>query len=146
VDKGHGRVEKRTLRTTPILTTQEKWRGLRQGIEIVRERTVGRATTVETVLAITSLPGDRADAQALLAATRGHWSIENELHYVRDVTLGEDACRVRAGNAPQVLAALRNAVVHLLATVPARNHPEAIELLQIDPAQARSLIGIPQLE
>jgi hypothetical protein len=146
VDKGHGRVEKRTLRTTPILTTQEKWRGLRQGIEIVRERTVAGATTVETVLAITSLPGDRADAQALLAATRGHWSIENELHYVRDVTLGEDACRVRAGHAPQVLAALRNAVVHLLADVPARSHPEAIELLQINPAQALALIGIPQIE
>jgi predicted transposase YbfD/YdcC len=146
VDKGHGRVEKRTLRATPILTTRQKWRGVRQGIEITRERTIAGTTTVETVLAITSLSGERANAQALLTATRDHWAIENELHYVRDVTLGEDACRVRAGHAPQVLAALRNAIVHLLAAVPARSRPEAIERLQINPAEALALIGIPQIE
>jgi hypothetical protein len=146
VEKGPGRVEKRTPRTAPILTAHEDWRGLQQGIEIVRERTVAGVTAVETALAITGLPGGRADAQALLAATRGQWSIENELHYVRDVTLGEDACRVRKGHAPQVLAALRNAVARLLAEVPAHSHPEAIEILQINPAQALDLIGIPQIE
>jgi predicted transposase YbfD/YdcC len=74
---------------------------------------------VEAVYGITSLRRDAADAAALLALVRGHWGIENGLHYVRDVTLGEDACRVRTGNAPQVLAALRNAVVHLLEGVEA---------------------------
>jgi hypothetical protein len=68
------------------------------------------------------------------------------LHYVRDVTLGEDACRVRRGTAPQVLAALRNAVVHLLAEVGAGSRPEAIERLQIHHNEARKLIGIPQAE
>ena len=95
---------------------------------------------------ITSLSADRANAAALLTFLRDHWQIENGLHYVRDVTLGEDACRVRSGTAPQVLAALRNAVVHLLATVSAESHPEAIELLQIHPEEARRLIGIPQSE
>ena len=85
-----------------------------------------------------------ADAADLLELLRNHWRIENCLHYVRDVTLGEDACRVRKGTAPQVLAALRNAVVHLLAQVPADSRPEAIELLQIHPERARELIGIPQ--
>jgi hypothetical protein len=50
----------------------------------------------------------------LLALTRRHWHIEHRLHYVRDVTLGEDACQVRSGRAPQVLAALRNAALGLL--------------------------------
>jgi hypothetical protein len=55
-----------------------------------------------------------ADAKRLLALDRGHWGIENGLHHVRDVTLGEDACRVRSQNAPQVLAAARNLALGLL--------------------------------
>ena len=66
------------------------------------------------VYAITSLSPARADAARLLALSRAHWDIENRLHWVRDVTLGEDACRVRTGSAPQVLAACRNAVLTLL--------------------------------
>jgi hypothetical protein len=49
-----------------------------------------------------------------LHAVRRHWHIENRLHWPRDVTLGEDACQVRSGHAPQALAALRNCVVGLL--------------------------------
>jgi hypothetical protein len=146
VDKGHGRTEKRTLRTTTILTAAPQWAGLKQGFEITRERTIKGVKTVEVVHGITSLSPRRADAATLLGLLRGHWLIENELHYVRDVTLGEDACRVRSGNAPQVLAALRNAVVHLLAQVDAQSCPEAIELLQIHPDQAKNLIGIPHSE
>ncbi len=88
----------------------------------------------------------RADAATLRGLVRDHWGIENPLHYVRDVTLGEDTRRVRKGAAPQVLAALRNAVVHLLSGVRAKNHSEAIEQLQIHPDQAQALIGIPQGE
>lgn len=146
VEKGHGRVEKRTLQTTRILTLGQKWKGLKQGFKITRERTVKGTTTVEVVYGITSLPPDRADAAALLVYLRDHWHIENGLHYVRDVTLGEDACRVRSQNAPQVLAALRNAVIHLLTSVRAKSRPEAIEQLQVDPEAAKRLIGIHQSE
>jgi hypothetical protein len=93
-----------------------------------------------------SLSEGRATATDLLGHLRDHWKIENELHYVRDVTFKEDACRVRSGTAPQVLAALRNAVVHLLSQIPAKSYPEALEHLQIHPAEARQLIGIPQSE
>ena len=62
---------------------------------------------------LTSLPAPTPAATAL-RATRRHWQIENRLHVPRDVTLGEDACQVRSGRAPQVLAAVRNAVVGLL--------------------------------
>jgi predicted transposase YbfD/YdcC len=146
VDKGHGREEKRTLRTTSTLTLQQKWPGLVQGFELRRERRTKGKTTVEVVYGITSLSTDQADAAKLLVFVRDHWKIENKLHYIRDVTLGEDACRVRSGSAPQVLAALRNAVVHLLAGMMTDHCPEAIELMQIDPDQARNLIGIPQSE
>jgi predicted transposase YbfD/YdcC len=114
VDKAHGRLEKRTLRVTTILTLHQKWPGLAQGFELTRERREKGATTVEVVHGITSLKPEKAGAKRLLELTRAHWAIENQLHYVRDVTLGEDACRVRRGVAPQVLAALRIVVVHLL--------------------------------
>jgi predicted transposase YbfD/YdcC len=120
--------------------------GLKQGFEITRERTAKGQTTVEVDYGITSLGPDEADAARLLDLVRGHWRIENELHYVRDVTLGEDACRVRTGNAPQVLAALRNTVIHLLRDVPADSRPAAIEQLNVTPDRALELIGIPPIQ
>lgn len=146
-DKGHGRIEIRTLRTTSILTRGQLWKGMKQGFEITRERTVKGVKTVEVVCGATSLSPERADAKTLLELNRGHWPIENGLHYVRDVTLGEDACRVRSGATPQVLAAFRNVVVYLLTKVAgAKSRPEAIERLQIDPEMAKELIGIPPCE
>jgi predicted transposase YbfD/YdcC len=124
----------------------ERWPGLAQGFEITRERTAAGETTVEVAYGITSLPPGEADAARLLALVRDHWRIENCLHYVRDVTLGEDACRVRSGSAPQVLAALRNAVVHLLTEVPAESRAAATERLQARPTEALQLIGIPPRE
>lgn len=79
-----------------------------------RERTEQGRTTVEDVYGITSLTRAQADAGRLLDLLRGHWGIENGLHYVRDVTLGEDGCRVRKGAAATVLAGLRNAALVLL--------------------------------
>jgi hypothetical protein len=146
LDKGHGRREKRTLRTTTLLTVHERWPGLAQGFEVTRERTAGGKTTVEVAYGVTSLTPAEAPAERLLGLLREHWRIENCLHYVRDVTLGEDACRVRRGNAPQVLAGLRNAVVHLLAGVEAESRPAALERLQARPAEALGLLGFPWVE
>jgi predicted transposase YbfD/YdcC len=91
---------------------------------------------------ITSLSAEPADAAALLGDGRTHWRIEKERHYVRDVTPGEDACRVRSAHAPRVRAALRNAVIHLLRDVGAKSGPEAIERLPVNPTKAQELIGI----
>lgn len=93
---------------------QAAWPGLRQVYQITRQRWGKGKHTVEVAYRITSLEPERADAKRLLALDRGHWGIENGLHHVRDVTLGEDACRVRSNNAPQVLAAARNLVLALL--------------------------------
>ena len=143
MEKGHGRVEKRTVRTTSILTLHQKWPGLAQGLEITRERTVKGTTTVEVEYAMTSLKPKEADAQRMAGLVREHWGIENELHYVRDVTFGEDASRVRKGSAPQVLAAVRNAVVHLLFGLGARNCAAAIRRLNARPEEALMLLHLP---
>jgi len=80
------------------------------------ERTTVRngKTTVEVQFAITSVTREQADAAKLLACWRGHWHIENRLHWIRDVVYGEDKCQVRSGHGPQNLAALRNAAINLL--------------------------------
>lgn len=150
VDKGHGRLERRTLRTTTILTQGVKWPGLAQGFEITRERTEKGTTTVEVVHGITSLTPEKADAKRLLQLSREHWGIENQSHYVRDVTLGEDACRVRKGAAPQVLAALRNAVVYLVSGVAQAcqtvvSRAGVIRRLSCQPDEALHLLDLPSL-
>jgi hypothetical protein len=119
---------------------------MKQGFELRRERVIRGERSVEVLYGVTSLSPERADAADLLRLMRDHWQIENGLHWVRDVTLGEDACRVRTGSAPQVLAALRNAVVHLLAQVDAPSYPAAIEQLQVRPELAKELIGLPDRE
>jgi predicted transposase YbfD/YdcC len=79
-----------------------------------RTRRIKGKTTVETVCAVTSLGPEQASAKRLLGISRGHWAIENRLHWVRDMSLGEDACRVRTGEAPEILAAIRNSVLRLI--------------------------------
>jgi hypothetical protein len=145
-DKAHGRLEKRTLRLTATLTKRQGWAGLAQGFELVRERTEGGKTTVEVVYGITSLSRDEADARRLLGLTRGHWGIENGAHYRRDVTLGEDASRTRKGSAPEVMAALRNAVIHVLSDVVAPSLASAMRTMNNCLSQALGLLGLPQLE
>jgi hypothetical protein len=116
VAKGHGRRERRTVIATTELTTylQPHWPGLQQVYQITRERWESGEHTAEVAYRITSLKPDQADAVRLLELDRGHWGIENGLHHVRDVTLGEDACRVRSRNAPQLMAAARNLALGLL--------------------------------
>jgi predicted transposase YbfD/YdcC len=79
-----------------------------------RRRRKGGKESVEVVCGITSLSPRQADASRLLALSRGHWNIENRLHWVRDVTLREDECRVRHPVIAQTLACLRNAAIRLL--------------------------------
>jgi hypothetical protein len=90
------------------------WEDVGQVYQITRERREGDEHAVEVAYRITSLKPAPAEATRLLELDRGHWGIENGLHHVRDVTLGEDACRVRSGNAPQLLAAARNLALGLL--------------------------------
>lgn len=146
IDKGHGRRERRTLRTTSILTKAQDWKGLKQGFELVRERTIKGETTREVVHGITSLSPERANACRLLDLTREHWAIENGLHYRRDVTLSEDASQIYCGTAPQVMAALRNTVIQLLSQLKPKSLAAAIRTVTHNISLALELIGLPQNE
>jgi hypothetical protein len=94
-----------------MLNAYLDWPGVARGGRLEITVTVGGKTSVEVHLLVTSVPPDRADAATLLRWSRGHWGIENRLHYVRDVTLVEDATRTRSGSGPQILAALRNLAI-----------------------------------
>jgi hypothetical protein len=121
----------------------EKWPGLKQGFRVRRWGIRNGKPYEEVVHGITSLPPEKADAKRLLELVREHWRIENSLHYIRDVTLGEDASRVRCGSAPEVMAALRNVAVHLLAQVDVDNHAQATRRLAAQPQQAIDLLSHP---
>jgi len=110
---GHGRIERRRLWALPIYDDFLTWPGARVMLRLERTLTQKRTgkETVELDYALCSLGLDQVSAEELLALWRGHWLIENQLHWVRDVTLGEDASRVRRGQAPQALAAIRNVVI-----------------------------------
>lgn len=113
-NKGHGRVETRRLRSSQRLRGYLNWPGIEQVCVLERVRRIGGQEQRETVFAITSLTPQQASAGRLLELARGHWGIENEVHWVKDVVLGEDACRVRTKAGPQVLSGLRNSVLRLL--------------------------------
>ena len=70
--------------------------------------------TQEVQYAVCSLSREIADAAFLLSQWRGHWGIENRLHWVRDVSFGEDNCQVKTGHGPQNLATFRNMAISLL--------------------------------
>jgi hypothetical protein len=113
-DKGHGRREHRRLQASDRLSGQLDWPDAAQVCRLVRRVHRNGKTTLEVQYAVTSVPRSLAGARQLLAWWRGHWSIENRLHYVRDVALAEDASRIRKGHAPQNLAALRNGLISWL--------------------------------
>ena len=126
LDKGHGRRERRTLKATTALNEYLDWPGVAQVGQVESEVVKDGKTTHETRYFITSVSRALADASQLLKWARGHWSIENRSHYVRDVTMGEDSSRIRKGSGPQVIAALRNAAIGFLRTMGVTNIAEAL--------------------
>ncbi len=114
----HGeRIEYRRLTASTALVGDSDWPGLQQALRIERRvihQRTGRLLRAETAYAVTSASPRRATPPQLLALWRGHWGIENCLHYIRDVAFDEDRATVRARHAPQVLAAFRNAAIGLI--------------------------------
>jgi hypothetical protein len=88
------------------------WPGLGQIARLERTRLIGDKSSTEIVYLITSLAPNQAGPERLLELVRTHWAIENKLHHVRDVTMNEDRCRVRAGARP--LATLRNTAIGII--------------------------------
>ncbi len=113
--RGHGRIEKRTVKAVTV-TAGLLFPHAAQAIQITRRtrRISERKWRTETSYAITSLPAAQARPAQLAEWIRGHWKIENQLHWVRDVTLGEDLSQARTGTGPHVMAAIRNLVISIL--------------------------------
>lgn len=139
----HGdRRESRRLLASTALNAYLDWPYVQQVCCVERSVTTQGATCQDIRYAITSLSPDKATALQLLQVWRGHWSIENRLHYVRDVTMGEDASQVRTGSAPQVMAALRNLTVGLLHRTGATNIAAALRHYSYKPKEALALLGV----
>ena len=114
VDGGHGRIETRkftVVHDVEWLRERHKFAGLK-GVVVVdsRRETNGKVET-ETRLFITSSP---LDAERIGVYVRGHWAIENSLHWVMDMTFRDDECRVRTGHGPVNLATIRHMAQNLL--------------------------------
>jgi predicted transposase YbfD/YdcC len=145
--KGHGRQEVREIWTSTQMNGhfKDEWAGIAQVWMIKRTVIEKGEERVEVVYGMTSLPRKKADAKRILELNRKHWSIENRLHYRRDVTLGEDASQVRVKGAPEVLAALNGGILAFMDFLGVKNvakqmrhycaqYEEALQLLFGNPA------------
>ena len=114
IDGDHGRIETRCYTVLPLMyafSFKEKWRGLQSFIKVESKREINNRISVENRYYISSL---KPDAKKIGDGIRGHWSIENSLHWCLDVIFNEDECRIRTGHAPENIALIRRFVLSLL--------------------------------
>ena len=142
--RGHGRREIRTLKILSVSTGID-FPHAAQAIQIRRRRRrldQPKRFTTETVYAITNLLAHQAKPMHLADWIRGHWSIENKVHWVRDVTYDEDRSHIRTGAGSQVMAALRNAAIGALRLAGATNIAAANRHHARDANRPLALLGI----
>lgn len=144
----HGRREERRLwaLADPEVNAYLGWPWLAQICRVERWRQQVRQGQVvqsehEVSYAITSASPERADAAVLLRTIRGHWGIENQTHYVRDVTFDEDRSQIRTGAAPQAFAASKNLAIALLRRRGWTNIAAAVRSYAGRPARAVALVA-----
>jgi predicted transposase YbfD/YdcC len=144
VDSGHGRLEQRRLTASSALLGYSDWPGLAQVFQIERGVTMKKSEKQrhEVVYGVTSLSPDQAGPERLLGLVRQHWQIENQVHWVRDVTFDEDRSQVRCGSIPQVMAAFRNTALGLMHWAGETNIAAACRRFAAQPWAALALIGI----
>jgi len=147
-DRGHGRSEHRTLKTVTVnhfgfphaaqvIQVTRKVAGLHPSSSSGRRR-----WRTVTVYAITSLPFQRARPARLADLIRGHWAIENGLHYPRDTTYAEDGSQLRTGSGPHVMACLRNLAIGALSRSGPVNLAAALRHHARDPIRTLATLGI----
>jgi predicted transposase YbfD/YdcC len=140
----HGsRREERQLWASNALEGYLDWPGAKGVCLLRRQVWEQEEQSQQWLCLVTSLGPEQADAKRLLDLNRGHWGIENRLFYVRDVTMQEDASTVRTGNAPQVMAAVRNLALCLMRCRGHTNIAEAIRHYAWSRRAAFELIGRP---
>jgi predicted transposase YbfD/YdcC len=157
IETGHGRIETRTL-TLRAAPANLVFPGVRLIARMTRERvhTATGARTAETVYLITNLPPGTS-ARKLLRIARGHWTVENNLHWVKDTAWGEDKNTLRTGTGPELVSALYNLAITVLRTIglpktrPTLQHlarnPRGLpcRCLRLGPALLVGRVGVPVL-
>jgi predicted transposase YbfD/YdcC len=148
VDKGHGRLELRTITTSEMLNTYSGWPGLAQVYRLERQfqwLRNGRSyrTSCEVEFGITSLTRQEVSPAHLLHLRRAHWGIETGLHYRRDFTLKEDATRMTVGNTGKVMASLNNLVLALIRQAGFHNAAQARRWFAAHLSKAFALLTTP---
>lgn len=146
VDKGHGRLEVRHLVASTALNDYLDWPAVGQVVMIERTWWEHRQRKTAVRYALTSLPPTVADTDRLLVLVRGHWQIENGVHYVKDVTMGEDRSRIRTGHGPSIMAMLRDTVVSVLHRAGWRTIAERLRFYSGDVHAALALLDLPLTE
>ena len=147
IGKGHGRLETRTLDRTAALRGYVRWPGVGQVLRRTCERlemTTGELSR-EVTYGVTSLRPEEASAEEIESLWRGHWGIENKVHYVRDETMGEDRGQMRRGQAPQALAALRNGILSLLRSQGVSRIADALRHHGASVEDALAFVGVPSV-
>src|SRR5437588_7296484 len=116
IEKGHGRLERRQITTSPDLNDylRRDWGEVGQVFRVERERTCKDKQSLEVVYGLSTLPQQAYPAQRMAQFIRAHWAVENRLHWRRDATLGEDRCGVRFPPVAQLLAVLNTVVLSLM--------------------------------
>ena len=142
VDKGHGRLEVRKIWTSNELNDYVNFPNVFQVFCIEREITQLKkeTTTIETVYGITSQSQDKASSEKILKQNRKHWSIENKMHWVLDVTFNEDNSQIRSLNGPMVMTCLRRFAISFLRIHQIKNIAEAFRKLWAKPHQAFNML------
>jgi predicted transposase YbfD/YdcC len=155
VDKGHGRRERRTIQVTDapaelgfphaaqvFLIERYTVRKLRRRAKGSRKYKTVQVTSAVAVLGVTSLSAREAAPVHLATYVRGHWAIENKVHWVRDVTFREDASRIRTGSRPRVMATLRNLAVGLIRQAGHTKIAATIRKIKHDPRLLLTILGL----
>jgi len=137
-------VEQRSIQVVAATPEQVGFPHAHQAFCILREvRSLdGTPRSCEAAYGLTSLTPDNAGHQRLAGHVRGHWGIENKLHWVRDVTFDEDRCQVRTGSGPRVMAMLRNLAIGVLRLAGETNIARGLRWAGRDPSRALALLGL----
>lgn len=142
IGTGHGRLEYRYLTVSSQLNDYLHWPHVAQVFRlqrVVQSKKTGKLTYA-VVFGITSLTAQVCSPQRLMHLIRDHWHIENRLHYVRDVTFHEDACKIRQPKRQRLLACLNNLVIALIRQSPFHYVPQARRFFSVHYPQAFHLL------
>jgi predicted transposase YbfD/YdcC len=150
VNQGHGRIENRLLLLAAVTEEQVNWPGVAQVFFLERSRyQPGRGGKTaqpsrELIYGVTSLAPKEAGPATVLRLQRGHWSIENQVHWVLDTFFREDERRLREGTVARGVAALRRGALNLLRLLGGRSIPEAADRVKADPTLLLPFLGMLQ--